>query len=139
MVPLVYERPLLFVNALPLSHFGSFSNAIWVPKPLRWRDGGQPLSVQEHLQSNFFESSKYHSAGIDVVDMTSSAIILAVQEFWQRCAGTWENEPEDELRQQEFWDTCMAWPEFSRYHEWRHGAARVGTAWLRSLEVVATR
>ena len=134
MIALVYDWPLLFVNAMPLGGFWSFANAIWVPKPLCWKDSGQPLSVHEHLQNSFSFSSHYDAVGIDVFDMTPAQIKLAVQEFWQRRTGTWQVELEDELRQQKLWDTCMAWPEYSAFHGWRHKEARIGAAWLRSME-----
>jgi len=120
---------------LPLVCFASFFNQIWVSKRLRWRSSGQELSVQEYLQNSFYYSSEYEASGIDVIDMTPEEITWAFQEFWQRCAGTWQAEHEDELKQAQFWDACMAWPEYSTYHGWRHPAAKAGAAWLRSVPI----
>jgi len=78
-------------------------------------------------------ATEYKAEGISIVDLSSEEITTAVQEFWQRCAETWQGELEDKMRQDEFWDICMAWPEYSRYHGWRHPESRAGAAWLRSL------
>ncbi len=133
MIPLVYGRPLLFVNAMPLGGFWSFANAIWVPNPLRWRDSRQPLSIQEHLQNSFSHSSEYAAAGIEVIDMTPEEITLAVREFWQRCNGIWTETARDEQLQHRFSNELIQWPGFSKGHGWMHPESRAGAAWLRSL------
>ena len=134
MIPSAYGNPLLFVNALPLGGFWSFAHAIWVPKPLRWRDSGQALSITEHLTHSFLHSVEYDDAGIDILDMTSSEITSAVQEFWHRITETWLDDDSDQKRQAHFWDVCMRWPAHSEQHGWRHPEARVGSAWLRTLD-----
>lgn len=134
MISLVYDKPLLFVNALPLAGLSSFSNSIWFPKTLRWRDSGQLLSIMEHLTHNFLRSDEYDAAGIDILDLTSCQITSAVQEFWQRITKTWLEDVTDNQRQSNFWDICMKWPEYSSLHGFRHPAARVGSDWLRTLD-----
>ena len=134
MIPSAYGNPLLFVNALPLSGFWSFAHMIWVPKRLRWSDSEQLLSITEHLTNGFARSVEYDAAGIDVLDMTSSQITSAVQEFWQRISETWLDDDSDQKRQDHFWDVCMQWPGHSEQHGWRHPQARAGSAWLRTLD-----
>jgi putative glycosyltransferase (TIGR04372 family) len=133
-ISLIFERATLFVNALPLSHLSSSAKAIWVPKPLRWRDSGQPLSITEHLTHGFTRSVEYNNAGIDILDMTSSEITSAVQEFWERITETWLDVHDDLDRQAHFWDVLMRWPLYPNLHSARHPEARVGSAWLRTLD-----
>ncbi len=139
MIPPIYGKAVLFVNALPLGHFASFSNSIWVPKPLRWSDSGQLLSITEHLRNGFTRSVEYDAAGIDVLDMTSGQITSAVQEFWQRITETWLDVQDDLDKQEHFWDICMEWPEYSELHGVRHPDSRVGSAWLRTLDETDSR
>jgi len=134
MIPSAYGKPLLFVNALPLGGFWSFANMIWVPKPLRWRDSGQPLSLTEHLMHGFTRSVEYDDAGIDILDMTSSEITSAVQELWHRITEIWLDDDSDQKRQKHFWDVLMRWPLYPNLHSARHPEARVGSAWLRTLD-----
>jgi putative glycosyltransferase (TIGR04372 family) len=134
MIPLVYDVPLLYVNALPLCHLLSFARAIWVPKPLRWRNSGQPLSITEHLTHSFLHSVEYDDAGIDILDMTASEITSAVQEFWHRITETWLDVHDDLDRQARFWDVLMRWPLYPNFHSVRHPESRVGSAWLRTLD-----
>lgn len=133
-IPMIYDRSSLYLNALPLGCFSSYVNAIWVSKPLRWANNGNELSIDELLKHSYWAANEYEAAGIDIVDMTPNAIILAVQEFWQRIDGTWKAQPGDELNQQEFWETCKAWSDYVFYHGWRHPEARIGAAWLRSVK-----
>ena len=134
MIPLAYGKPVLFVNALPLADFSSFSNSIWVPKPLRWSDSGQLLSITEHLTHSFHHSVEYDAAGIEILDMTSSQITLAVQELWQRITETWLDVQDDLDRQKHFWDALMRWPLYRYFNGVRHPKSRVGSAWLRTLD-----
>ncbi len=132
-VSALYDRPMLNINALPLGFFLSWGRSIWVPKRLKWAATGRDLSVREYLVNSWMMATEYKAEGISIVDLSSEEITTAVQEFWQRCAETWQGELEDKMRQDEFWDICMAWPEYSRYHGWRHPESRAGAAWLRSL------
>ncbi len=132
-VSVLYDRPLLYVNALPFGLFVSWSRTIWVPKRLRWSGTRRELSILEYLANCWWTSAEYQAAGILIVNLSSEEILVAVQEFWQRCLETWQDTPEDQARQDEFWDICLAWPDYSRYHGWRHKEARIGAGWLRSI------
>lgn len=138
-VSLVYDVPLLFVNSLPLGYFYSFANSIWVPKPLRWTKGKEPLNIHEHLATDYLHQSEYEGSGIDVVDMAPGDILLAFQEFWGSCTETWKEEPGDVQRQQDFWEALAAPSGKGRLHGWRHPDSRIGAAWLRSIEQPVTR
>jgi len=132
VVSVVYEKPLLFVNALPLGLSLSWGKSIWVPKPLRWAKSGRALSVSEHLSNSWLTVNEYERAGIAIVDLSSAEITAAVKEFWMRICGCWAENEEDRLRQLHYLNTFVKWPEFSTYHGWLNSDARVGTAWLRS-------
>jgi hypothetical protein len=106
-----------------------------VPKNLSWTEGGESLSIQEHLQNSFYHSNQYEQAGIDVIDLSPTQITLAVNEFWHRISGTWVSEPDEELKQHEFWNICMSWEGYPANHGYLHKDARVGSAWIRSMEI----
>ena len=132
-VSLVYDRPVLFVNALPLGLPLSWGRTIWVPKTLRWAATRQVLSVNEHLANSWLRSTDYETEGIEIVNLTSEEITMAVQEFWQRSSGSWRETQEDQLKQAAYWSTFLEWPDFSKYNGFLHPDARVGTGWLRSV------
>jgi putative glycosyltransferase (TIGR04372 family) len=132
VVSVIYGKPLLFVNALPLGLSLSWGRSIWVPKPLRWAATERALSASEHLSNSWLTATEYETAGIAIVNLSSDEITAAVQEFWQRSSGSWKEAEEDQLRQVTYRNTFLKWPEFSTYNGWLHPDARVGTAWLRS-------
>lgn len=131
-VSYVYGKPILFVNTLPLSNLDSYNESIWVSKHLIWSKSGESLSLRQYLENSYLHTQEYTEAGIEIVDLSSEEILEAVQEFWQRIQGTWEDDEDDILCQQQFWIIFKAWPEFSKYHGWIHPESRVGAAWLRS-------
>lgn len=137
MLSSIYGVHQLFVNALPFGRFLSWGRSIWVPKRLKWVATGKELNVREYFENSWMMAVEYKTAGISIVDLSSEEITTAVQEFWQRCSETWQSEPEDHARKNEFWEICRAWSEYSIHHGWIHQDARVGTAWLRSLNAPA--
>ena len=132
-VSVVYDRPMLYVNALPLGLSLTWGRSIWVPKPLQWVSTGQPLSVREHLANTWLRYTDYETAGIKVVNMSSEEITQAVKEFWQRSSNSWKETEGDHQRQAAFWKIFLEWPEFSKFNGWLHPDAKVGTDWLRSV------
>ena len=136
---MMHDRPLLCVNALPLSDFFSWGQNMWTPKTLQWAETGQILSISENLVNKWSTSREYDMAGIKVVNLRPDEITAAVQEFWGRCVGTWEEDPKDFQRQEEFWNIFEKWPEYAKYHGERHKSARAGAAWLSSLSLAATK
>jgi putative glycosyltransferase (TIGR04372 family) len=46
-ISLLHKKPILFLNALPLSLFYSFADCIWVPKNLKWKSNNDELNLNE--------------------------------------------------------------------------------------------
>ncbi len=133
MVPWVYGRPVVYVNALPLA-CGAFPvNHIWVPKHLYWKEDGRPLTLKEHCQHRYFLSKEYEEAGIVIEDLSAEEIKSAVMECEQRVAGTWVETAEDQERQRRYWKSLRDWPDFHKLNGDVHPEARVGCAWLKSM------
>jgi putative glycosyltransferase (TIGR04372 family) len=131
-VSMVYGRPNLYLNAMPLGDLHSFHESTWVPKHLTWQDCGRRLTLKEYLESYFGSSEKFEKAGIEITNLTEHEISDFVKEFYLRYIGTWVDSPEDLELQRQFWATLEEWPDYSRYHGWRHPESRTSTIWLRS-------
>ena len=134
----VYGTPILFVNFLPLAYFWSYARTLTVPKNLLWTKSRQPLSILEHLSNSFLFQDQYKDLGIDIVDLTPEEITGAFREFWGRCIGTWQENLLDDQRQEKLWDTITASSACQEHHGWLHRDARIGAAWLRSVEQTVT-
>jgi putative glycosyltransferase (TIGR04372 family) len=128
-----YQRPMLMVNLNPISNINSWSHCITIPKHLVWKKSGKFLTLREHLQHNYHELQKYEQAGISFKDLSSQEITEAVKERLERLNGTWIEHKEDIDLQNRFWDQFKAWPDFSKYHDWIHPQARVGSHFLRKM------
>ena len=131
-VSVIYGVPILFVNFIPLANTFSYAHSITVPKPLRWAKSGKPLTPSELLHNDFGYSSEYEDRGIEIVDMSAGELTLAVQEFWQRRIGSWNETAANEYRQNALYNEFVRWSGFDRIHGWRHPESRFGEAWLRS-------
>lgn len=131
--PMVYNRPVIFVNYLPLSHVCSYANCTVVPKNLHWKKNDRLLTLKENLRHGHLAAQQYEQAGIAIEDLTSVEINAAVMEGVQRLDGTWVETTNNRARQIRFWQTLTAWPDFHKLHGYIHPEARVGSAWLKSM------
>jgi putative glycosyltransferase (TIGR04372 family) len=137
VVALAYDIPVLFVNALPLTHLILNGRPMWVPKHLLWSSDGRFLSVGEHLENGWMLNDKYEKAGITIMNLSPEEITSAVQEFWHRNTGPWQEEPDDIQRQERFWVTFKKWSDDSEYYGLLRQEIRVGAAWLSWMEKMA--
>jgi len=131
----VYDRPLLFVNFVPLGYLWSFCNMTIFPKTLVWRPTGEPLSACQHLEHGSTVGGKYAASGVLVVEMTSAEILSAVQEFWHRLHSRYPPSSESRVQQERFWSVLQCWTEFDILHKWRHPQARLSPEWLRKADL----
>jgi putative glycosyltransferase (TIGR04372 family) len=129
----IYRIPSLCINVLPLSSIWSYTSTIWVPKKIRWVENRRSLSLSEHLENDFHHSLEYENAGIEIVDLSEDEIHVAVQEFWERTIGSFDESEADLKRQQLFWHNFSQWSEFHEHHQWIHMEARIGASWLKSM------
>jgi putative glycosyltransferase (TIGR04372 family) len=127
-----YQRPILYLNYIPLIRLLSWADATHVPKTLVWQKTGIPLTLKEQFKIN---TNYYDRFGITIINMSSKEIRESVQEQWQRLQGTWVDTDEDIRRQQKFWEILKTFPhpDIDKYHKWIHPKARLGTIWLRSI------
>ncbi len=132
IVSCVYGIPNLFVNFTPLGGLWAYHELLTIPKHLYWGATGLPLTLSEYLCHNYGNSYRYADAGIGFADLEPHELMTAVQEFWYRIDGSWNESPEDEDRQQRFWTQFKNWKEYRLYHRAFNPKSRVGTDWLRS-------
>ena len=131
-IPMSYRRPFVYLNFLPLSHFTTWCYCLCTPKHLIWRETGQHLSLEQHLEHNYLHSSSYEKAEIDIVDLSPDEIKEAVLEMEKRLAGEWIENFDDAELQMQFWKIFKAGPEFSELHGFIHPDARMGATFLRN-------
>jgi putative glycosyltransferase (TIGR04372 family) len=131
-VSMIFRRPVVYVNFLPVSHIVFFGHCITVPKHLFWQETNKHLTLSEYLVHSYLQTEKYEKAKILVKNLSAKEIRQAVLEMDARLAGTWIDKPEDELLQDRFREILRARPDFLKYHGWIHPEASVGAEWLRN-------
>ena len=132
---MIYQKPQLYVNALPLGSLNSWTNMIWVPKNLRWRESGQDLTLNEHLDHCYFDQASYDAAGITIVSLDESEINAAVQEFWWKICKVWSYNGENLDLQAKFWDILQRWTGFEEMHGTIDARACIGSDWLSRVQI----
>jgi len=130
----LYRRPMLCINASPLTDMWTFCPVTWIPKNMVWTETQEPLTLQEQLTHSFGRLERFQEAGIQLKSLGPNEILDAVQDFWFRLSGTQPHQELDALLQRRFIDVYTAWPGFAEAHFMMHPDARVGFTWLRSRD-----
>ena len=127
----IYNRPILYLNYIPLGLLHSWSNSTTAPKKLIDQSSSECASLEICIRSCFGRTSEYYEHGLVVADLSSEEIRLEVKEFWHRLHGKNSHDPADELLQMHFWKALEIWPEYRKFHGWRHPNCKVSSSWLR--------
>jgi len=130
-VPVVFRKPIAFVNYIPIGMYNSCGENVMVPKKLLDKNTNQYLSFSEMLDHNFFHSENYKEAGIRIVDASPDEIKATVLEMEHRLTGSWDEKDEDNKLQRLFWQKFKAWSKFNKYRGWNHPEARLSAKFLR--------
>lgn len=105
-LPLVFRKPVVSVNIIPLSHAPRYSESrLFIPKKLWLKDERRFLTFKEILSSslsNFYTTEEFKKAGVEVVENTGEEIAALSREMDKRLKGKWEVKKEDERLQELF-------------------------------------
>jgi len=128
LLALRYNKPILFVNFIPLKKILFFHQAITVPKKLVFSKTGDPLTLSQYLESGFESTNHYSKSGIKIIDLTENEILFAIIEFWNRIKSSWNDK--DDTLQLKFREEFKLWSGFSKYHDFIHPESRIGNNWI---------
>jgi putative glycosyltransferase (TIGR04372 family) len=130
LIPTLYRKPQLFLNAMPLTIMETFGRSTWVPKFMFWKHSGKHLTLREMLKYSFFQSSKYEENGISLRDLDSDLVLQTVIDFWTNISRPELRESTTNEKQLKFWKIFKATDSFSELHGYVHPDFRVGDYWL---------
>jgi putative glycosyltransferase (TIGR04372 family) len=127
----IFRRPILYANYDVFSLIVTWAKCITVPKRLIWQETGRELGIKEYFVHSYAHSQKYQDAGIDVMDMTSEEITVAVLEMVAWLDGNQRVSDQAAKRQDQFWREYSSQPYFQRYHGCLNPEARIGEDYLK--------
>jgi putative glycosyltransferase (TIGR04372 family) len=127
-VSVVYQRPVVYVDYIPVGLIASYVKSITVPKRLFWKEDSVELTLAESLGHCYQTSLDYRNAGILVKDLSSVEKKEAILEMESRLKGQWQDN--DGTDQDRAWEIIKRWPRFASYHGARHPEARIGAGFL---------
>jgi putative glycosyltransferase (TIGR04372 family) len=136
-VPLVFRRPIAFVNILPLGNALTYlDNSIYITKRHVLHTSQKALTLSGIFSQGvgFCQTmSGYKSAGVDLYENTPEEICDVAIEMAECLSGTWQGRADDESLQRRFWEVFPA-DALGATGDPLHGAirARFGAAFLRN-------
>ena len=107
-VPLIFRRPIAYVNMLPPGYLFTFRNQfLGIFKHHLDSDSGRELSLSEIFSRKVglcMSASDYKMNGVDVIENTPEEIRDVAIEMVERLNGTWLTHADDIALQQRFWE-----------------------------------
>ena len=137
-VPLIFRRPIVCVNDVPLGYLRTFSaQFINITRNHFVAQKDRELTLREiftHGVGFCLHTSDYESKGIRLIENTPQEIRDVVIEMIERLNGTWQTYEEDEALQRRFWEIFPTDAVDPRRGRPLHGEirARFGTVFLRN-------
>ncbi len=133
VISMVYRKPVLAINMLPLCATWTAAPVVTASKPL-YNAAGLRLTLEEHI--NFrggMGTPDYIAEGLTWRDLNSCEILDIVQEVWQDITGTRQRSEKDVHDQILFFSLLRNSPD-SSLHGFLHPGARISSFWMRNLE-----
>ncbi|MCX6222376.1 MAG: TIGR04372 family glycosyltransferase [Bacteroidia bacterium] len=107
-IPLIFRRPVVYVNMVPLGYLFTFSNQfLGITKHHILVEERRELTLREifYRKVGFsLQTSDFTSKGIELNENTSEEIRDVVIEMAERINGSWQPQEDDEILQKRFWE-----------------------------------
>jgi len=91
-VPKIFNRPVTYVNFLPIFEILTYQDILIFPKMLCDISTNRLLTFREIIKRNLYLASRtdqYSQCGVSVIDLTSADILAVALESAKRAEGTW--------------------------------------------------
>lgn len=107
-IPIIFRRPIVYVNMVPVGYFFSFSNkflGIFKHHVSKVDNKKIPLSKIMHTGAGFFLTTvQYEDLGISLLENSPEEIRDVVIEMEEKLNGSWVVNDEYEVIQSKFWE-----------------------------------
>ncbi len=105
-VPVIFRRPIVYVNLVPLGHLPTFSESyIGITRHYFLASVNRELTLSEIFSRDlaFCEyNAEYQCQGVNLIDNTPEEIRDVVKEMIDRLNGSWQKHIDDDILQQRF-------------------------------------
>ena len=132
MISYIYQKPILFINFLPLYHYWSFGASITSFKRLFWKNSNMPLTLKEYIDHSYLDYNKYIENGIKIRDLSSTEIQKTIQEFvFFIEKGYHKKSKRNICLQESFKSEIKANKNFNTFHNWFNPNSIISCNWLK--------
>ena len=126
----LFDKPILYINALPMTAAILLYKSIFVPKKLFKSEGSKPLTIKEYFVHNYTETYKYEQADIVVKNLDSSEILQYIREFECNVKSDFKLNDTQLSYQKEFWEIFFSIHSNSEMNKYKNPNAIISNIWL---------
>ena len=85
----IFNRPVLYLNQIPLIDWSSYSKSFTHPKFLFKKKVGKVSKIEDYLKFSFHRKLDYKKNNLNVIDLSKGEILDCVKEFLKILANNW--------------------------------------------------
>mgnify|MGYP001358647502 CR=1 FL=1 len=127
-----FEKPLVCVNWLPITHIISWSHANYYFKKLRFKGVNKTFSLEEYLEHDYLQTQKYHEKNIEYQENSPEEINQAILEMENKLTQSFKEDEKTQILQKSFWDKMKKNIKFNKLNSFIHPKANVSGAFLKN-------
>lgn len=131
MIPLIYNKPICFVNFIPLAQTWSFANCLIHPKKLFDQTSNQMLSANEILEKNYVHFETYRKNSIEIVELDNLEIKQTFREFHLSLNKQNDRNLAVTDYEKNFIQLLINHPSSKRHHHFCHNNFRFADCWIK--------
>lgn len=120
IISAIYNRPLCFINFIPVSNCWSFVGSLHAPKKLTDGKSGRLLNWNEMLKHSYMEAQYYAENDIGITDLTAEEIMEAFREFDLFIQGNLSQPARLTACEAQLKDLLKTHQKSRHYHGWLH-------------------
>ena len=107
-LPYIFRKPICYVNVQPIGYFMTFErDTLLLAKKILCKKSNSPIGINETfksgmgflLENNSFKNNDFELCGNSPQEIRDTCI-----EMLERISGTWRDNKNDEILQNQFWD-----------------------------------
>lgn len=136
IISAIYNKPLCFINFIPVSICWSFSKSITAPKKLFSTEKKEQLKWNEMITNSYYKYEEYKKNKIKIIDLNSIEIKQVFEEFTHMINGKFSLSYELELLEIKLINDLKTNPVSKSKHQWFHPEFKLSSYLLNEQQLL---
>ena len=127
-----FEKPLVCVNWLPITHIISWSHAKYYFKKLKFKGDKNIFSLDQYLEHDYLRTQNYNEKNIEYLENSPEELNQAILEMENKLSNEAFVDEKIKILQKSFWEKLQKNVKFNKLNSFIHPKADICEAFLKN-------